>query len=90
MSKFDFGNFIPVLILFNLTVGTGTYIIAIYGPMIFTRMFLMQAKTLQGPLEGLGLESRDFFGPLHSSNEARAVWARKSETFMAQPFQWPE
>jgi len=39
-------------------------ILAIYGPMIYTAlsvMFLMRANPLQGPLEGLGLESWDFF-----------------------------
>ena len=41
-------------------------IISIYGPMIYTTpcvMFLMQANPLQGPLEGLGHESLDFFVP---------------------------
>ena len=52
-----------------------------YGPLIDTApyvMCLMGANPLQGPLEGLGHESRDFFGP------------KKVKTFMAQPFQWPE
>jgi len=41
-------------------------------------MFFMQTNPLQGPLEELGHESQDFFGP------------KKVKTFMAQPFQWPE
>ena len=41
-------------------------LLAIYGPPIYTApyvMILMWANPLQGPLEGLGHESRDFFGP---------------------------
>ena len=41
-------------------------LLTIYGPMIYMTpyiMCLMGANTLQGPLEGLGHESRDFFGP---------------------------
>ena len=40
--------------------------VAIYGPMIFMApnvMFLMWENPLQGPLEGLGHESQDFFRP---------------------------
>ena len=54
--------------------------IVIFGPMIYTApyiMFLMRSNPLQGALEGLGHESRDFLGPLNSSSEARAVWAQK-------------
>jgi len=57
-----------------------TLLLAIYGPMIYMGpyvMFLMRANPLQGPLEGLGDESLDFFGP------------KKVSTLMAQPFQWP-
>ena len=32
--------------------------------------FWCKAKTLRGPLEGLGHESRDFFGPWNSSRES--------------------
>ena len=41
-------------------------ILTIYGPIIYTAsyvMCLMGANPLQGPLEWLGHESRDFFGP---------------------------
>ena len=41
-------------------------ILAIYGPMIYAApyvMFWMRENPLQGPLEGLGHENRDFFGP---------------------------
>ena len=37
-----------------------------YGPLIDTAlygMFSIWANPLQGPLEGFGHESRDFFGP---------------------------
>ena len=37
-----------------------------YGPMIYTAPYvlcLIGANPLQGPLEGLGHESQDFFGP---------------------------
>ena len=51
-----------------------------YGPLIDTALYvmcLMGANPLLGPLEGLGHESLNFFGP------------KKVLTFMAQPFQWP-
>ena len=52
--------------LFPEKIPFSTNLITIYGPMIYTApyvMRLMGANPLQGPLEGLGHESRDFFGP---------------------------
>ena len=43
------------------------FIIAIYGPMIYTAPYVGNvfdgANQLQGSLEGLDHESQDFFGP---------------------------
>ena len=69
--------------LTRLALTTSGSILAtgIYRPMIYTAsyvMFLMRANPLQGSLEGLGRESRDFFGPCNSWSEARAVSAQQS------------
>jgi len=44
-------------------------------------LLIIWRRPLCGPLEGLGHESRDFFGPWNSSSAARAVWAPKSWDF---------
>jgi hypothetical protein len=40
-------------------------------------MILMQAIPFRGPLEGVGLENRDFFGPEMALSETSAIWAKK-------------
>ena len=47
-------------------------------------MILMRAKTLRRPLDRLGNESWDFFGPWNNTSEERAVWAQKNWDFASQ------
>jgi hypothetical protein len=44
-------------------------------------MSLMRANPLQGPLEGVRPENRDFLGPEMAKSEACAIWAQKSRDF---------
>ncbi len=41
-------------------------------------MILMRENPFRGPLEGVGPENRDFFGPEMATSEASAVWALES------------
>ena len=63
----------PFELLFNIL---SYAVLTIYGPMIYTAPFvmcLMGANPLQGPLEGLGHESQDFFGPLKQLEKLKAL-----------------
>jgi hypothetical protein len=40
-------------------------------------MILMRANPLQGPLEGVGPENRDFLGPETATRKANVIWAQK-------------
>jgi hypothetical protein len=49
----------------------------------------MGANNLLGPVEGMGPENVDFFGPkLHSINSVPFQGPKKSD-FQGPPFQWP-
>jgi hypothetical protein len=55
--------------------------LTIYGPMIYTApyvMVLVRASTLRGPFEGVGPESRDFFGPLNGYEQSECLLGPKS------------
>ncbi len=39
----------------------------------------MRANPLQGPLEAMGAENQDFFGPETATIEESALWAQKVE-----------
>ncbi len=45
----------------------------------------MRANPLQGPLEGVRPENRDFLGPEMAKSEACAIWARKSRDLQVPP-----
>ncbi len=44
-------------------------------------MILLWENPFRGPLEGVGPENRDFFGPEIATSEASAIWAQKSRDF---------
>ena len=63
----------------ELLVAFTMYILTIYGPMIYSALYvmcLMGANPLQEPLEGLGHESRDFFGPKKGPSAVRLYTVR--------------
>jgi hypothetical protein len=47
-------------------------------------MIFMRENPFRGPLEGVGPENRDFFGPEMATSEASAIWAQKSRDFQGQ------
>jgi hypothetical protein len=49
-------------------------------------MILMRENPFRGPLEGVGHENRDFFGPEMARSEASAIWAQKSQEFLYSVF----
>ena len=40
-------------------------------------IILMWANQFRGPLEKVGPENREFFGPEMATSEASAIWAQK-------------
>ncbi len=52
-------------------------------------MILMGANPLLGPLEGVGPENLDFFGPNGIRYACGHFRAQKVSIFRARPFQWP-
>jgi hypothetical protein len=51
-------------------------------------MILMWANRLQGPLEGVGPENREFSGPEMATSKASPISGpKKVEIFRAHPFQ---
>ena len=51
---------------------------------------LMGTNPLQGPLEGWAMEVQTFLGPETARAKRELFGPKKVETFIAQPFQWPE
>jgi hypothetical protein len=47
-------------------------------------MILMRANLLQGGLEGVGPENRDFLGPEMGTSEASAKWAPAVRSIFVQ------
>jgi hypothetical protein len=45
-------------------------------------MILIGENPFRGPLEGVGLENRDFLGPWMETSEASAIWAQQSFVFL--------
>jgi hypothetical protein len=46
---------------------------------------LMRTNPLQGPLEGLGPENQDFYGPEMATYEVSIILAQKSRDFLGPP-----